>query len=175
MSEKRRVHFSILGGKRDEKGHPPPGPAGLGTLNLSHMSAILLTETSAEVDMGLIHAKSRVERGIRFSRDRESVGENYQRYGVVWVTVDDYPSGRGYAGVTACTMLINAGLKKGYKNLPDHVNSMGDSLKGKISLDPLTPLEGEQLMLFLRNDKRDLWENSPASVRGSLVSCCPKG
>ncbi len=81
MKKKQRSGFNIVRG--DSTTH---GGYYTGTLNLSNLSSILIDGDEARIDPGLIHAKSRVERRIRFSNNKEEV-PNGKLYWVVWVTV----------------------------------------------------------------------------------------
>ena len=52
-----------------------------------------------------------------------------------WVTTERSESGPYYAGVTACYLLVNKSIRRGYKSMPEHVNMMDKSMKHKIIID----------------------------------------
>lgn len=81
-----------------------------------------------------MHARSQVERGIKFTHVKEDV-PNGKPYWLVWVTIDRKEDGPYYAGVAACYMTVDREARRGYKSLPEHVNRMDKSLKRNIIVD----------------------------------------
>jgi len=110
-----------------------------------------------------------VERGIRFSPNREDV-PNGRRCWVVWVAVDRNEEGPYYAGVTACEMLIDSEAKKGWKILADHVNLMDRALKRRIILDGLNERERELLRQVLIGHNAEWWERSGEELKRQLMA-----
>ena len=49
-------------------------------------------------------------------------------------------------GVTACYLLVNKSIRRGYKSMPEHVNMMDKSMKHKIIIDHI----GEENKSFSR-------------------------
>ncbi|MBO2531327.1 YwhD family protein [Planifilum fulgidum] len=139
-----------------------------GTLNLSNLSSILIHGDEAKIDLGLIHAKSSVERGIKFSTNKEDV-PNGELYWVVWVTVDQNEKGPYYAGVAACPMLIDREARRGWKILPHHVNRMDDALKRRIRVSELGPVEKKALRNLLISHDEKMWENSSEELKQALA------
>ncbi len=160
MRTSKKDNFQIIGGG---------GHGGMSSMNFSHLSSILLTENSAKVDLGLIHAKGRVEKAIQFKNDQTIVDHTATRYAIVWLTVREYEQGKGYEGLAACMMLIDEASRKGYKNLSHHVNMMDEALKGKINIECLTAGEKTQLLSFLQTHRISLWENSPVSFKDKVT------
>lgn len=164
MSEKSKPQFQIISGKSTTH-----KPYYTGTLNLSNLSSILIDGEEAKIDLGLIHAKSRVERGIKFSAD-EQEAPNGKTYWVVWIAMDRGESGPYYAGVAACPMRIDHETKKGWKNLAFHVNRMDDALKRRIKLEELPDRERTALAKLLQEHNQEMWENSSEELKNILLS-----
>ncbi|MGA9173542.1 MAG: YwhD family protein [Thermoactinomyces sp.] len=161
--QKKNAQFNIISNKSTTHGSYYTG-----TLNLSNLSSILLTEDQAKIDLGLIHAKSAVERGIKFTPNQDEVpdGENYW---VVWVAVDRNENGLYYAGLAVCPMRINKEKRMGWKNLPFHVNRMDDALKRRIRVDELNEREKAVLKAFLINYNEEMWKNSKEELKEKLA------
>jgi predicted nucleic acid-binding Zn finger protein len=161
MEKKQKPQFQIVAGKSTTH-----GAYHTGVLNLSNLSALWVNKEQAKIDLGLIHAKSALERGIKFIADRDEVDGDL--YWVVWVAVDRNENGPFYAGVAACPMVVNKEARRGWKNLAQHVNRMDDALKRKIRLDELDSEEKEQLKRFLMSHDVAMWENSPEDLKQEL-------
>ncbi|WP_276675646.1 YwhD family protein, partial [Caldibacillus debilis] len=97
--EKKQIQFTII------KNDPTDGHRGFGTgvLNLENVTPVFIDveERRAFIDMGGMHARSQVERGIKFLPNKEEV-PNGKPYWLVWVTVERKEEGPYYHGVTAC-------------------------------------------------------------------------
>lgn len=151
------INFNIL--KDDSTdGH---GGFGVGTLSLNSMSPVIIdaTEGTATIDMGAMHAKSAIEKRIKFLTDREAV-PNGKLYWIVWVTVGRQPEGFYYGGVAACDMWVDEETRRGYKLLPYHVNQMDKSLKGRHVIDMMDERSRDVLENFLQTYRPEIWENS---------------
>ncbi|WP_028778224.1 YwhD family protein [Shimazuella kribbensis] len=159
--KKQKPQFQIVTGKSTTH-----GAYHTGVLNLSNLSALWVNKEQAKIDLGLIHAKSALERGIKFTTNREEV--EGELYWVVWVAVDRNENGPYYAGVAACPMAVNKETRKGWKNLAFHVNRMDDALKRKIRLDDMEKEEKEQLKNFLIEYDHTMWKNSGDELRKML-------
>lgn len=156
---KKKSQFQII--RSDSTTH---GGYHTGTLNLSNLSSILIHQDQAKIDLGLLHAKSAVERGIRFTSNREEI-EQGELYWVVWIAVDRNEKGPYYAGAAACPMIIHHETRRGWKNLADHVNRMDDALKHRVRLDELGEVEKETLKQFLIEHNEEMWNNSPDELK----------
>jgi predicted nucleic acid-binding Zn finger protein len=162
MDEKKhKPQFQIVTGKSTTH-----GAYHTGVLNLSNLSALWVNKEQAKIDLGLIHAKSALERGIKFTTNREEV--EGELYWVVWVAVDRNQNGPYYAGIAACPMVVNKETRKGWKNLAYHVNRMDDALKRKIRLDDMEKEEKIQLKNFLIKHDHTMWNNSNEELRQAL-------
>lgn len=163
MAEKKKPQFQILSGKSTTHNSYYTG-----SLNLNNLSSVLIEGDTAKIDLGLKHAKSRVERGIKFSAD-ESAAPNGKLYWIVWVAIDHNEKGPYYAGVTACPMRIDAEAREGWKNLALHVNRMDDALKRRIKVAEL-PSEGKKaLTKLLTENSREMWDNSSDELKEALT------
>lgn len=129
---KQKMGFTII------KNDPTDGHKGygIGSLSLENVSPVIIDieEGKASVEVGAMHARSDIERGIKFTTDRAD-SEGGKPYWLIWVTIDHKADGPYYAGVTACEMVVNREKRRGYKILADHVNKMDKSMKRQIIVD----------------------------------------
>lgn len=114
-----------------------------------------------------MHAKSKVEKGIKFSTNREDVPEGRQVW-VVWVAVDRTPEGQHYGGITACEMWIDTEARRGWKILADHVNKLDAALKRKVILEGLGSTERAALKSLLIAHNEEWWAASPEELKAAL-------
>src|SRR5690625_1093339 len=94
-NKKKRQSFTII--KDDSTdGH---GGYGMGSITLENMSSIIVDpgEDKAYVDMDAMHARSEVERRVKYIKDKDEV-PNGLLYWIVWVTVEHGDQGPYYAG-----------------------------------------------------------------------------
>ncbi|AMA71578.1 MULTISPECIES: YwhD family protein [Aneurinibacillus] len=144
------------------------GGYGAGMIDLSNVSSIIVDEESAVIDLGALHAKSAVEKGVKFSINKEDV-PNGKRYWLVWVAVDIGDNGPYYAGVTACEMLIDKEARRGWKILADHVNKMDYAMKRRYILDGMNEKEKKNLRELLMTHNENMWKNSPDELKEKLA------
>lgn len=163
--KKRKLEFNII--KNDPtKGHKG---FGMGTLSLDQVSPIIIDIEAGEaiVDIGAMHARSAVEKGIKFLPNKEEV-PNGKAYWLIWVTIDRKEEGPYYAGVTACEMTVDREIRRGYKSLPEHVNRMDKSLKRNIIVDHMDQKSKGILREFLRHHDSGMWERSSQQLKDDL-------
>ncbi|MFD1020043.1 YwhD family protein [Thalassobacillus hwangdonensis] len=163
--DKKKNQFTIM--KDDSTdGH---GGYGVGAVTLENMSPVIVdpNEEKAYVDMGAMHARSDVEKRTKFLADRSEV-PNGKLYWIVWVTVDRNEKGAFYTGVTGCEILVDREIKRGYKSMPEHVNNMDKSLKGRIVVDHMDDKSKKLLAEFLKEHDPDMWENSSDELKQAL-------
>ena len=83
--KKKKLEFNII------KNEPLDGHKGFGkgALSLDHVSPVFVDveEGEAFIDVGAMHARSTVEKGIKFLPNKEEV-PNGKPFWLVWVTVD---------------------------------------------------------------------------------------
>lgn len=165
----KKMEFTIV------KNNPTDGHKGygIGSLSLENISPLFIDvlEKTAEVDIGGMHARSAVERGVKFTMNREdSEGEGKKPYWLVWVTIDQKADGGYYAGVTACEMVVNKEKRRGYKVLADHVNKMDKSMKRKIIVDEMDESSKIVLRDYLKNFNEGMWNRSEEELHLALPS-----
>ena len=159
---KKNFSLNVVSSKNTHRGF------GAGMIDLSNLSSIIIDGDEAYIDIGAIHAKSKVERGIKFSVNKEDV-PNGRKCWVVWVAVDRSEEGASYyAGVTACEMLIDTEERKGWKILPDHVNKLDYALKRRYVIEGLSEKERALLKATLVSHNEDMWERSPEALKELL-------
>lgn len=164
-SNKKKNNFTII--KDDSTdGH---GGYGAGTISLENMSSIIVdpNEDKAYVDMAAMHARSDVERRVKWINDREEVQDG-KLYWIVWVTVDKNENGPYYAGVAGSEIRVNREIKRAYKSMAEHVKHMEKSLKGHIIVEHMDDHSKKLLGDFLRDYKPELWENSTEELTRQL-------
>ncbi|MEH7106222.1 YwhD family protein [Bacillus sp. JJ1764] len=163
---KKKMGFNII------KNDPTDGHKGFGkgALSLDNVSPVIIDVNAgeAEIDIGAMHARSAVEKGIKFLPNQEEV-PNGKPYWLVWVTIDRKVEGPYYAGVTACFMTVDREIRRGYKSLPEHVNRMDKSLKRHIIVDHMDEKSKHTLSQFLRAHNEDLWNNSSDELKKGLL------
>ncbi|WNS81084.1 YwhD family protein [Domibacillus sp. DTU_2020_1001157_1_SI_ALB_TIR_016] len=166
MEQKKKVGFNII------KNDPTDGHKGFGkgALSLEEVSPVIIDveEGSAHIDIGAMHARSAVEKGIKFLKTKEEVPDA-KPYWLVWVTVDRKEEGPYYAGVTACEMTVNRDIRRGYKSLPEHVNRMDKSLKRHIIVDVMDDRSKTILRDFLTSHNEQMWNLSSDELKNGLT------
>ncbi|MEK4146085.1 YwhD family protein [Robertmurraya sp. FSL W8-0741] len=164
--KKKKVGFNII------KSDPMDGHKGfgVGTLSLDNISPVIIDVEAGEavVDIGALHARSAVEKRIKFLKNKEEV-PNGKPYWLVWVTIDRNEEGPYYAGVTACEMTVDQEIRRGYKSLPEHVNRMDKSLKRHIIVEHMDEKSKRVLADFLRSHNEDMWERSSQQLKDDLI------
>lgn len=158
---KKPIALNIVNAKSKHKGF------GAGSIDLNNVSPVIIDGGEAIIDIGAMHAKSKVEKGIKFSMNREDVPAGRQVW-LIWVAVDRSPEGQFYGGMTACEMWIDTEARRGWKILADHVNKLDAALKRKIILEGLGETEKAALRNLLISHNEAWWEASPEELRGAL-------
>jgi hypothetical protein len=163
--KKKKIQFNII------KNDPMDGHKGFGkgVLSLDNVSPVIIDveEGEAAIDVGAMHARSSVEKGIKFLKTKEEV-PNAKPYWLIWVTIDRDESGPYYAGVTACEMTVDREIRRGYKSLPEHVNRMDKSIKRHIIVDHMDDKSKGILREFLKNHDAGMWERSEQQLKDDL-------
>ncbi|MBY0123290.1 YwhD family protein [Bacillus sp. S/N-304-OC-R1] len=163
--KKKNIGFNII------KSDPTEGHGGFGTgsLSLDNVSPVIIDVEAGEasIEVGALHARSPVERGIKFLPNKEEV-PNGKPYWLIWVTIDRKEEGPYYAGVTACEMTVDREIRRGYKSLPEHVNKMDKSIKRHIMVDHMDAKSKKVLADFLKNHDAGMWERSIQQLKDDL-------
>ncbi|MDO3413147.1 YwhD family protein [Saccharibacillus sp. CPCC 101409] len=161
---KKQLGLNIISSSQKSSKHKG---FGTGSINLNNVSPIIIDEGEAKIDVGAMHAKSKVERGIKFTANREDA-EGGRRVWLVWVAVDKTEEGGQYAGATACEMWINGETKRGFKILADHVNKLDYAIKRKIILNEMDDEAKAALKTLLTAHNEDWWNRSPDELKEAL-------
>jgi YwhD family len=163
--KKKGMGFTIISGDSTD-GH---GGYGVGSLTLDHVTPVIVDveDAVAYIDMGAMHARSDVEKRIKFTPNREDT-PNPRLYWLVWVTIDRNKEGPFYFGVTACEMQIDVEARRGYKSLPEHVNRMDKSMKGKVIVGDMDQKGRRLLGNFLKDNDEAMFNRSSDEIK-SLV------
>ncbi len=163
--KKKSIGFNII--KDDSTdGH---GGYGVGALSLENISPVFVCPSDEEVfvDIGAMHARSVVEKGIKFLPNKDEV-PNGKLYWLVWVTIDRKQEGPYYAGMTACEMTVDREIRRGYKSLPEHVNKMDKSLKRRIMVEEMDNKSKALLREFLKSHNEEIWKLSNDDLKEAL-------
>jgi hypothetical protein len=158
--EKKKLSLNVVSNK-EHRGF------GAGSIDLSQVACVIIDSGEAYIDVGAMHAKSKIEKGIKFSPDKTLVPSGRPAW-IVWVAVDRNEDGSYYAGATSCEMLIDTEARRGWKLLPDHVNRLDAALKRKYMLDNIGPVEKEALRKLLVEHNEEWWNNSPQAIKDLL-------
>ncbi|MEH7390105.1 YwhD family protein [Bacillus sp. JJ1503] len=163
--KKKNIGFNII------KSDPTDGHGGFGSgsLSLDNVSPVIIDVEAGEasIEVGALHARSPVEKGIKFLPNKEDV-PNGKPYWLIWVTIDRKEDGPYYAGVTACEMTVDREIRRGYKSLPEHVNRMDKSIKRHIMVDHMDDKSKKILSDFLKNHDAGMWERSLQQLKDDL-------
>lgn len=161
-ADKKKLALNIVSSKVNHKGF------GAGAIDLSNVSGIIIDGDEAYLDEGTLHAKSKIEKGIKFSTNKEDV-PNGRKAWIVWVAVDRTEEGAYYAGMSACEMLIDTEARRGWKILAEHVNKMDGAMKRKFILEGLSDNERAALRNQLIAHNEDWWNRSDQSLKDALA------
>lgn len=158
---KKPIGFNII---KKETNH---GGFGGDAFDLNRLASVIIDGDHAYIDPAAIHARTDLEKGIRFSPNRDEV-PNGKLYWVVWVASGRNEHGSYYSGVTACEMRIDRESRRGFKILADHVNRMDYAMKGRYMVEGLDDKEKAALKRLLIEQNGKMWENSPQQLKDLL-------
>ncbi|WP_442602139.1 YwhD family protein [Paenibacillus sp. KN14-4R] len=159
---KKKIALNIVSSKVNHKGF------GAGSIDLNNVSSIIIDGDECYLDMGALHAKSKVEKGIKFSMNKEDV-PNGRSCWLIWVAVDRNAEGAFYGGITACPMLVDTEARRGWKILAEHVNLMDAAMKRKVVVDQLSDKEKSMLREQLIAHNEQWWEHSDDALKEALA------
>jgi hypothetical protein len=114
-----------------------------------------------------MHARSQVERRVRFQNDKEKVQDG-KRYWIVWVTVQNSKDGPYYLGAAASEIIVDRPNRIAYKSMPEHVKHMEQSMKGMYVLEHMDELSKELLLEFFKTYKPEFWERTSKDLENQL-------
>lgn len=163
--KKRKSMFTII------KDDPIDGHRGYnaGAISLENMSSVIVdpNENKAYVDMAAMHARSEVERRVKWIPNKDEV-PNGKLYWIVWVNLDRNENGPYYAGVAASEIRVDREAKRAYKSMPEHVKHMEQSLKGKIVVEHMDDHSKSLLRNYLAEFNEEMWNNSSDELKEGL-------
>lgn len=165
--QKKKNMFTII--KDDSTdGH---GGYGGGSISLENMSSVIVdpNENRAYLDMGAMHARSDVERRVKWLPNRDEV-PNGKLYWIVWVNLDRNENGIYFAGVTGCEIRVDREIRRAYKSMGQHVKHMEKALKGEVIVDHMDSHSRQLLRDYLMEFNEDMWENSTDELKAALDS-----
>lgn len=159
MANKKGFKFNII------KNDPLDGHKGtnIGSISLDNVAPVFIDVLNKEafIDLGGMHARAEVEKGVKWINDKETVeGDEAKPYWLCWVTTERSEQGPYYAGLTACYLLVNKSIRRGYKSMPEHVNMMDKSMKHHIVIDQIGEENKTILKAFLQEHNPEMWANS---------------
>ena len=170
MADNKGIKFNII------KNDPLDGHKGtnIGSISLDNIAPVIIDVKAQEafIDIGAMHARSDVERGVKWITDEAVVqgdGDEAKPYWLCWVTTERGEQGPYYAGLTACYFLVNKSIRRGYKLMPEHVNMMDKSMKHKVVIDHIGDENKAILKDFLASHNPQMWANSDETLRQALA------
>lgn len=160
--------FNILSG--DSTGGD--GSYGVGTINLDNVTPVIVDPEGEEayIDMGALHARSKVEKRVRFNPSKDGLADA-RLYWIVWVTLEAGEHGPYYAGMGACEILVSREerrIRPGYKSMPEHVNNMDKALKKRVVADHMDDKSKQVLKKFLVDYNEDYWKQASDELKKTL-------
>lgn len=167
MSEdKKKQQFTILSNDSTD-GH---GGYGIGSISLDNVSPVIVDPNKEEayVDMDAMHARSKIERRVKYYPNKEDVPEGIL-YWIVWVTVEKGENGPYYAGVAGSELRVDKPNKRAYKSMAEHVKHMEKSMKGQIVLEHMDDQSKKLLNEFLQTFDAEMWTNSSEELKKALT------
>lgn len=160
--EKKKLNALNVVSSKEHRGF------GAGTIDLNNLSSVIIDGDEAYIDLGAIHAKSKVEKGVKFSMNKDDV-PNGRKCWIVWVYVGRDEEGPFYAGLTACEMLVDTEARRGWKILADHVNKMDYAMKRRVITEGLNDAEKAALKRVLIEHNAEWWEHSSDQLKAVLA------
>ncbi len=128
---------------------------------------ILVKDGQAKVDDAVLHGRSDVERGIRFSGSPEGLAPE-ERWSVVFVAMKKGPEGLLYHGASWAPLWIDRPGRRGYRDIARSVNCMSDAIAGLVELGELDAADRRAVAEVLRERGRDVWSRTPDGTRRLL-------
>jgi hypothetical protein len=156
--EKKKLNALNVVSNKEHRGF------GAGSIDLNNLSSVIIDGDEAYIDLGAIHAKSKVEKGVKFSVNKDDV-PNGRKCWIVWVYVGRDEEGPFYAGLTACEMLVDTEARRGWKILADHVNKMDYAMKRRVIVEGLDDTEKAALKRVLIEHNAEWWEHSSDQLK----------
>jgi hypothetical protein len=132
---------------------------------------VIAPDGSIRLDSGALHGRSQIEGQVTMVSRQELAGES-QPVLVVWVALELDGANRPvrYKGVSVCQILVNPKQQLGYKSLSEHVNRMGEAIRGDINIARLSPEQRRAVTQQLVALGEALWDASDPVLKQALES-----
>jgi hypothetical protein len=135
------------------------------------LTAVLLADGQATVDDALLHGRSSVERGIRWTlASPEAAPQGSETYYVAWVALRGGEGALSYHGVTLSRLVVHREERVGWRSLPQQVNAMGDAAQGRVDLTGLPPELFTALHRLLVDKGHGAWERASEAFRQAFLA-----
>ncbi len=128
----------------------------------------LLVDDRADIDEGLLHGRSDVEKGIRWKASGPAEIPEATHYRVAWIALKGAGADALYHGVTISEFFVDRPKRLGAKDLPAQVNAMSRALAGKVEVDALPDALRQALGSLLRERGPLTWANSRPELRAAF-------
>jgi hypothetical protein len=130
------------------------------------LTAVRLADGEATIDEGLLHGRSEVERGIRWTLARpEDAPPGSRTYHIAWVAMRGGEGNLAYHGVTVSKIVVHRESRQGWKSLTQEVNAMDEAAKGRVDVRDLPEDLYEALRRLLDEKGHGAWQRSPEAFR----------
>ncbi|SFU38784.1 YwhD family protein [Alicyclobacillus macrosporangiidus] len=136
---------------------------------LRGLSAVFVDGERVFIDNGAIHAKSNLERGLTFVKNREEV-PNPRDVWVFWITLRRGPDGQGYHGAMPFRLWVDEAAGVGFKSLAEQVNKMEKAVKGQVDLTGVPDEVVARVGGFLKQLRPDLWDHAGEAFRTAFAA-----
>lgn len=129
------------------------------------LTSVLLKDGKAEIDEGLMHGRSDLEKGIKFTKKPHELPDAV-RYHVAWVAMK---GSERYLGVTVTDFYVDRPQRLGARDLSAQVNAMSRAISGSVELGDIGPQEKAALRRLLEERGKSLWEAAPEPLKTALT------
>lgn len=116
------------------------------------------------LDNGVLHGRSRPERGVRFSEDLEADGRG-RRVQVVWVATRAGAADAPFIGAVTSDYWVDDPSRTGYKKLSAHTNGICAAAGGKLDVAALTAAQKRALSGLLERLSPGGWQRTAPLVK----------
>ena len=132
---------------------------------------IFAPDGSIRVDAGALHGRSEIERHTTLVSRQEFLAGG-QPFLIVWVAIELDGANRPirYKGLSVCQLLIDPKQQLAYKSLSEHVNRMGEAIRGDVNISRLSPEQRRMVKQQLVSLGAALWDASDAEFKGALAA-----
>jgi hypothetical protein len=149
-----------------------PLRSGLGEMmgpNICMTALLLSPDGGASIEPGALHGRSRVESAVRFTSQRDELGETAELHWLIWLAIElDGEQPVRYIGASASELWIDPERKIGWKVLAGQVNGMSSALRGEVNLKGVGAREKGMAARQLIALSGDAWDASP-ELKGALA------